>query len=383
VVHRAVQRFALLAVLLSSGCEDADPLPEPSAVGQVDASDGEDVVAATDTAVDVPELDSGPPQDASEAGTDARHGGSEEDAPADVSTPSPPAQLSGTGLYQNLTQNEALAAGVVEYRPRFELWSDGADKRRFAWLPQGARIDTSDMDYWLYPVGTRFWKEFRRNGVRVETRLLEKTGRESWSMMAYAWNAEGTDAAAVPNGATDVLGTAHDIPSRVMCTECHDNVVDRVLGFSAVQLSHALGGTALDDLVRADRLTVAPSAPIEVPGSEAASAALGYLHANCGNCHNPRSGIFSTVQLEFWLGTASLQTVQATPTYRTTVGVPLQGVPPSPDTPALRILPGDPAGSAVHQRMSVREPLTQMPPLGTELPDAVGLSAVATWIAGL
>jgi hypothetical protein len=37
----------------------------------------------------------------------------------------------------------------------------------------------------------------------------------------------------------------------------------------------------------------------------------------------------------------------------------------------------------VHQRMSVREPLTQMPPLGTELPDAVGLSAVASWIAGL
>jgi hypothetical protein len=160
-------------------------------------------------------------------------------------------------------------------------------------------------------------------------------------------------------------------------------VVDRVLGFSAVQLSHGLGGPSLDDLARADRLTVAPSAPIEVPGNESARAALGYLHANCGNCHNPRSGVFPTVELDLWLSTGSLQTVEATPAYRTTVGVPLKGVRPSPDTPELRILSGDPAGSAVHHRMSVRDPLTQMPPLGTELPDRAGLSAVAAWIAEL
>src|SRR5688572_13616865 len=81
-----------------------------------------------------------------------------------------PERLSASGLYSG-PATESLAPDVRSFRPRFELWSDGASKRRFIWLPPGTQIETSDMDEWQFPVGTKLWKEFTRDGVRVETRL--------------------------------------------------------------------------------------------------------------------------------------------------------------------------------------------------------------------
>src|SRR5690349_12344978 len=68
-----------------------------------------------------------------------------------------PTNLSETGLYADFP-SRTLAAGVIRYSPRFELWSDGADKARFLLLPAGTTIDTSDMDNWVFPVGTKAWK---------------------------------------------------------------------------------------------------------------------------------------------------------------------------------------------------------------------------------
>jgi hypothetical protein len=298
-------------------------------------------------------------------------------------TDSPPAWLSEARLYTNLADGEALAPGVVEYRPLFELWADGAEKRRFLFLPSGGVIDTSDMDYWVFPAGTRAFKEFRKDGVRVETRMLEKAVDGTWLMLGFEWNAEGTDAMAVPRGSENVGGTEHDIPSQVMCRECHENMPDTLLGVGAVQLSHTLGDLTLDDLIGDGRLTEVPSAPIALPGDAVAQAALGYLHANCGNCHNGRSGEFPMVHLELFLEVDSLFEVEATPAYRTTVGIPFEGVPPSPDVAEILVTPGDPEGSALYQRMAVREVLVQMPPLATEYRDDDGLRSIASWITAL
>jgi hypothetical protein len=291
--------------------------------------------------------------------------------------------LSGTGLYADLAQSEALADGVVEYRPRFELWSDGAEKRRFVRLPEHALIDSSDPDFWTFPVGTRAWKEFWRGGVRVETRLLAKLSDERWFAMAYAWNDAQTEALAVRKGLSDAQGTGHDIPSQVMCGECHDNVPDRLLGVSSLQLSHDLPGLTLGRLVSEGRLSAPPQILPELPGDAVAQSALGYLHANCGNCHNPRSGIYATVQLRLWLEVESLSSVQATTTYQSSVGVPLQGVPASADVPQLRITPGSPDESAIQFRMADRDPLVQMPPLASKLADDDGLARVGAWIRSL
>jgi hypothetical protein len=146
-----------------------------------------------------------------------------------------PDRLSATGLYADTTAG-TLAEGVYAFTPRFELWSDGAAKRRWIHLPPGTAIDTRDPDSWVFPEGTRLWKEFVRDGTRVETRLLFKHGPEpqAWTPVAYIW--DGDDARLAADGAANAAGTAHDVPSAAQCRGCHGGTRSSVLGFSAVQL---------------------------------------------------------------------------------------------------------------------------------------------------
>jgi hypothetical protein len=365
-------RFAWIGFLVSS-CSPADAVPAETA-----RSD------AADVSVEAP--DAGEPSETGDAEVpeettaDVR-GEVDADDAADADTL--PTWLSATGLYADLARGEELAPGVEPYTPAYELWADGATKRRWLWLPAGSRIDTSNMDVWLYPTGTRVWKEFRRDGVRVETRFITKLGPDRWAFMAYHWKDDQTDAAAVPKGLADASGTGHDIPSQVDCGICHKNVPDRLLGVTAIQLAHGGDGVTLDSLSQGGKLTDSPARAPSIPGSDIDRAALGYLHANCGLCHNPGSTVYPTTKLVLWLSTSLLDSVEQTTTYRTTVGVPFEGVRPAPDVPAIRITPGSPDQSAVYHRMSSRAPNVQMPPIATELADTSGIASVSSWIAGL
>src|SRR6185295_6866071 len=118
-----------------------------------------------------------------------------------------PERLSETGLYADLAR-DAIAPGVLPYRPRFELWSDGAEKRRWLAVPAGTQIDDADPDDWVFPDGTRIWKEFVRDGTRVETRLIAKVDSK-WLAQAYVWRDDESDAIAAPAGYIDARGTPH------------------------------------------------------------------------------------------------------------------------------------------------------------------------------
>src|SRR5512134_1158853 len=109
--------------------------------------------------------------------------------------------LQATGLCED-DACTVIAAGVLAYTPQAELWSDAATKRRWISLPAGMQIDTADMDYWLFPIGTKIWKEFTRGPTRVETRLIEKTGPlpDDWVMTPFIWNAAQDLAIATPMG---------------------------------------------------------------------------------------------------------------------------------------------------------------------------------------
>lgn len=290
-----------------------------------------------------------------------------------------PTLLSETGLYADVAR-QTPAPGVRPYQPRFQLWSDGAEKRRWFALPPGATIDTRNMNDWVFPVGTRFWKEFTRDGVRVETRLIQRTGPGplDWAFMAYVWNAAGTDAVATPGGVTDARGTAHDVPSADRCVGCHGGRASRVLGFSAIQLSRTdtPPSVTLRDLVAEGLLSAPPARDFELPGNETERAALGYLHANCGHCHNsarpPRQGARCydpQRELDFWLRVEALGSPGATPTYASAVGRVVE--------------PGHPECSDVIDLMSRRSGGLQMPPLATERVDSAGVALLTTWIAGM
>jgi hypothetical protein len=288
-----------------------------------------------------------------------------------------PATLSASGLFADLG-SESLAEGVVAYRPEFELWTDGASKRRWIYLPPAARIDSSDMDAWQFPTGTKLWKEFTRDGVRVETRLLHKVGPRAgdWVGLSYVWSGDGRDAFATPEGLENALGTPHDVPPARTCMACHGGTPGHVLGFGAIQLAHRAPSEemSLERLVREDRMTRLPPSSLQIPGSTTVRRALGYLHANCSHCHNqhrpPGDGTRCydpQEDFDLSLRTDQLSTLERTPVYLTAFGT--------------IITPGDADGSTLVQRLvagSLAPP--RMPAFGTKSVDGSAAELLRAWI---
>ena len=306
---------------------------------------------------------------------------------------SAPEHLSETGLYVDATSGR-LAPGVRAFAPQYPLWSDGATKRRWVLLPEGATIDASDPEAWEFPIGTKFWKEFSF-GRRVETRYMERVADGSWLYATYLWPADGVEAVRAPADgvrafATTEFGTPHDVPGVQDCRACHEGHPARVLGFSALQLSderdplaphaEALPENALTlaELLQRGLLAGVPAElrsaarPIEA-ASPRERAALGYLHANCGGCHNARGPLAGLgLELEYRRDTLA-------PALRSALGVP-SAYQPEAGRAAQRIVAGDPAASVLTHRMGSRFGPTQMPPLGTHVLDSDALALVQAWI---
>jgi hypothetical protein len=280
-----------------------------------------------------------------------------------------PFLLSMLGLYADMA-SKTPAPDLLPYTPTYVLWSDGAEKARWLRLPAGTAIDNRDSDHWQFPVGTVLFKEFSANGKKLETRVIARTGagERDYFFGAFVWRDDESDAVLTWDGQSDVRGGEHDVPSVKQCGTCHNGEPGRVLGFSAVQLSS----------VPVPLQVVASS--YRVPGSELESRALGYLHANCGHCHNPSGSARPDTDLTLRLSVAQ-QTVADTLPFRSTVGVRLQSF--QSNDFALRVVAGDVAQSGLYFRMSQRGPRTQMPPIASEHTDEAGLRDVAAFIAAL
>jgi hypothetical protein len=307
----------------------------------------------------------------------------------------PPLNLSETGLFtaRGAAPGElVLGPGVREFEPRYWLWSDGSDKNRYVYLPPGTQIDTTDPDHWVFPLGTKLWKSFIRDGQLVETRLLERFGAgvNEFRYATYIWEtATATDATRMGyrNQRIDAAGTPHDIPNGQACERCHNALEDHALGFSALQLNHNLPGVTLQTLLDEGLLTTPISTSIGIPGADQATRdALGYLHANCGNCHNDSPGLPEAsvpppqMLLRVLIGDT---TPEQTGAYRTAVN---QRTTASPELQIeYRIRGGSTVEreSALWFRMNQRMIEDQMPPIATELQDPTGLATITSWIQSL
>ncbi len=368
----------LIATAALLGCGSAAPTtPDGGTPGSaLDAADA----AGPDTGVD--------------AGASVDAVGAAPDAPAPDLAPDVPAApspyprptytlLSQTGLYADIATRQ-VAPGIEEFHPTYTLWSDGAEKRRWVQLPPGTKIDTSNMNRWVFPVGTRFFKEFAIGGVLLETRLVERygTGPEDYWMGSFVWKADQSDAVFAIDGQADINGTSHDAPPQKHCGVCHNGEPGRGLGFSALQLSRKGDGLTLDALVRQGRLSDPPpaGASFHPPGDPIASLALGYLHANCGHCHNLKGTSWPDTQMVLRLELEDT-VLEETGVYRSLLGQRLQYW--RHDGFSQRLVPGDPAASALVFRMHARGNRDQMPPLATEIIDNTGLDIVTRWIASL
>ncbi|MFO7608210.1 MAG: hypothetical protein R6X35_03265 [Candidatus Krumholzibacteriia bacterium] len=334
-------------------------------------------------------------------------GASPADAPAASAgaagpgTAAAPARLADTGLF---AADGSIDPRNLPYSPQYPLWTDGAEKARWIFLPAGSRIDVGDVDAWRFPVGTKLWKEFAFAGHKVETRLIWHRVEGDWVYAAYVWNDEQTDAVLAPaDGVPDAWeiapGKRHAVPGTADCRACHEGGASRALGFSALQLSddrdplapHAEplppGAVTLASLAAAGRLEpprpeLVTSPPRIRSADPLARAALGYLAGNCASCHNGDGPLARLgLRLEHDVDGAS-----GAPEPALASAVDAAGrwfVPGVPADSSRIVAPGAPRHSALLHRMASRRPSSQMPPLGSVIADAEGLRLVRTWIEGL
>jgi uncharacterized repeat protein (TIGR03806 family) len=292
--------------------------------------------------------------------------------------------------------------GVTPYDLNTALYSDGALKIRYLYIPRGAAARYSDEGVFDFPLGAVLIKTFgfaddmSRPGQNVrllETRLLIRRA-EGWIALPYVWNEAQTDARLSPAGATvpvnfiDEQGsaTALDwaVPNRNQCKGCHDvggeiepigpsaRNLNRDMAYehgAENQLRHWLGEGLLDAL---------PDAPARAASAfDAASGSLdararAYLDVNCAHCHNPQ-GPAHTSGLD-------LRWVQADPARWGVMKRPVAAGRGSAGF-EFAIEPGHPERSILLYRMRSTDPGVMMPELGRQLVDERGFALIEEWIA--
>ena len=294
-----------------------------------------------------------------------------------------PKRLSDYGFFQD-ARAQAPAGGVTPYALNTPLWSDGADKLRFIYLPQGTQLNVNGEGLLQFPVGAAIIKTFAF-GEGAERRLIETRvllhRADGWTALPYRWNDEQTEATlALTGGRVDLVTPAGEaisyaIPNKNQCKGCHakDGAVIPI-GPKARNLSGAwLGdmgrkGRLAGDVSRGDRL---PDWRTHASGS-AAPLARAYLDVNCAHCHQP-GGAASNSGLDLrWEQDSA----------------PALGIMKRPVAAGrgaggheFSVLPGQPDASIVLYRMNSAEPGIAMPELGKSSVDKQGVAVVRRWIA--
>ena len=305
---------------------------------------------------------------------------------AGASPPDPfPTLLSQTGCVQP-GDATAPAEGLIPYGVNAPFWSDGAKKQRWLAIPDGTTISLSsdgDMDL---PVGSVVMKTFEVQGQRAETRLFVRHDDGGWAGYSYEWNDQGTDATYLPAAKEKVIGgqTWH-YPSSAECLSCHTAAAGRTLGLETLQLNGPFaypGGVVADQLATLDHLQLftggLPAPPAALPalpdpfGAAAAPArARAYLHTNCSMCHRAGGTGVGTADYRFALDFSQIGACNADP-QAGDLGV----------TGAKILVPGSPATSVMSLRLHAGG-ANRMPPLASNVHDALGIGLVDGWIAGM
>lgn len=314
----------------------------------------------------------------------------------------PPQTLQATGLFRDAAAREP-SPGVTPYALATALYSDGAIKHRYVYVPAGAPARYDAEEAFDFPVGAVLVKTFAYPlDVRapegpqrlLETRLLVRRA-EGWAALPYVWNAEGTQARLSPIGATIPVaytgadGVARTLtwqaPNRNQCKGCHSlNGAFTPIGPKARNLNtdYPYADGAENQLARWTRLglladapppAAAPRAPaLQETASPVALRARAYLDVNCAHCHRP-GGPADTSGLD-------LRWSQSDPVRYGVEKRPVAAGRASADL-EFDIAPGAPDRSILVHRLASTDPGVMMPELGRSLVDDDGLAVIRQWIA--
>lgn len=274
------------------------------------------------------------------------------------------------------------ARNVIPYRLNTPLWSDGAVKTRFLYLPPGTKAKANGDGLLDLPVGAALIKSFAVGGKLIETRVLLHRAN-GWVSLPYVWNAEQTEARLALAGKRIELTTpagqaiSYAVPNKNQCKECHGAAgVVTPIGPKAYNLSAAW----MEALAKAGQLDVVPKVARRIPLWEdrdhvpVSDAARGYLDANCAHCHNPAGAASNSGLYLGWLVSDpySLGVMKRPVAAGRGAGIFEFGV-----------VPGDPDHSILMFRLASLEGGVAMPELGRSSRDPAGEAVVRGWIAGM
>jgi uncharacterized repeat protein (TIGR03806 family) len=286
------------------------------------------------------------------------------------------------------------APGVQRYTLNTPLFSDGAEKSRYVWLPPGTAAEYRASGALAFPIGTVLVKRFAfpvdarqpgRNLTPIETRLLIHRPA-GWVALSYV--EEGGEAVLKRAGkrvavtTTDAAGRPltidYAVPNQNQCKTCHQSgEAITPIGPTAANLND---GRQLLQWQASGRLMNLPAAgvPRLARWDDAAAPldarARAYLAVNCGHCHN-RAGFASNSGL--WLDPDEREPAH--------LGINKRPVAAGRGSGGLEfsILPGQPDKSILLHRMLSSEPGVMMPQFGRSLIHAEGVALLRQWIAAM
>ncbi|MHA7819040.1 MAG: SO2930 family diheme c-type cytochrome [Erythrobacter sp.] len=295
-----------------------------------------------------------------------------------------PRSLAEFGFFLDTAAREP-GVQLIAYDLNTPLFSDGADKLRYIYVPEGAMIEADGDGLLRFPVGTAIIKTFAfgqgADRRYIETRVMLHRA-DGWTALPYRWNEEQTEAKlALAGGRVDLTTPAGEdisyrIPNKNQCKACHslnDAVVP--IGPKARNLDPAL----LSLLVDRGKLDVAPKVAHPMPEWEDASAttaplARAYLDVNCAHCHRPGGGASNSGLDLTW---------EQEDAYAIGVRKPPVAAGRGAGGFLVSIQPGEPDKSILVHRMDSNEPGVAMPELGRSSIDVRAVAVMREWIADM
>jgi uncharacterized repeat protein (TIGR03806 family) len=290
-----------------------------------------------------------------------------------------PRTLAEFGFFTDAAARQP-ATRVTPYELNVPLWSDGADKLRYIYLPEGTRLEADGEGLLHFPVGAAIIKSFAFGSGAdqrlIETRVLLHRA-DGWAALPYRWNAEQTEATlALAGGRIDVTTPAGEaisyrIPNKNQCKECHS------LGGAVIPIGPKARNMAQGWL--SGMVDSVPAAADSLPhwstradaNAKAEPLARAYLDVNCAHCHQP-GGMASNSGLDLRWEQGDLQSI----------GIMKRPVAAGRGAGGheFGIVPGAPDRSILAYRLASAEPGVAMPELGKSTVDPDGVAIVRRWI---
>lgn len=286
------------------------------------------------------------------------------------------------GFFQDRAMSEA-SDFVYPYELNTPLFSDGADKLRYIYVPEGAKLKADGDGLLKFPVGSAIIKTFAfgegEDQRFIETRVLLHRA-DGWLALPYRWNAEQTEARlALAGGRVDLTTPAGEeisyrIPNKNQCKACHSvdgeviPIGPKARNLSGEWLAQMHGGGVLDAVpVGADSLP-----KWSETSASTDKRARAYLDVNCAHCHRPGGGASNSGLDLSW---------EQTDAFAIGVNKPPVAAGRGAGGLLVSIEPGEPDKSILVHRMNSNEPGIAMPELGRSTIDHKAVALMRDWIA--